>query len=82
MTITATVENNQIALPPGVDLPDGTVVEIVLPADREATLVGERTVRLPTFKGDGLQPGVDLADSRSLRELLGTTLSGVPAGLW
>jgi hypothetical protein len=27
-------------------------------------------VRLPTFKGDGLQPGVDLDDSCSLRSIL------------
>jgi hypothetical protein len=30
----------------------------------------ERTVELPTFRGGGLQPGVDLDDSAALLELM------------
>ena len=36
MSITATVENDSIKLPPGVHVPDGTKVEIVLQGDTAA----------------------------------------------
>ena len=70
MTFSAKVHDNHVALPPGLRLPDGTDVEIVLPEKYEpnACIVG--SVQLPTFKGDGLQPGIDLDDSRSLRNTL------------
>ena len=32
--------------------------------------VKRRRVRIPTFKGEGLQPGVDLDDSAALEDLL------------
>jgi len=32
MSITATVENDTIKLPPGVHVPDGTLVEVSVPA--------------------------------------------------
>ena len=31
---------------------------------------GRPTIALPTFRGDGLQPGIDLDDSASLLDLL------------
>lgn len=31
---------------------------------------GSKEFRLPTFKGDGLQPGVDLDDSAALYDLM------------
>lgn len=73
MTITATVHQGRIALPPGVALPDGTRVEIVVPSPRTEAEAARGSVRLPTFRGDGLQPGVNLDDSRELRRLLDET---------
>ena len=70
MRITAKVHDNRIALPPEIRLPDGTEVEIVLPPEHEQALRVVGAVRLPTFRGDGLQPGVDLDNSRSLRSML------------
>jgi hypothetical protein len=70
MTFSAKVHDNRIALPPEIRLPDGTDVEIVLPTEHEQALRVVGAVRLPTFKGDGLQPGVDLGDSRSLGSIL------------
>jgi hypothetical protein len=37
-SITATVKNGEIVLPPGVDLPDGTVVRIELVKEQKATI--------------------------------------------
>jgi hypothetical protein len=71
MSITATVHNGIVALPPGLNVPDGTEVEIVLPTNgaHGATPAGG-PVRLPTFNGGGLLPGVNLDDGRSYRSRL------------
>ena len=37
---------------------------------RQAAPPPRRAVMLPSFEGEGLQPGVDLADSASLLELM------------
>lgn len=37
---------------------------------RKAEIGKRQPVRLPTFKGEGLQPGVDLNDSAALLELM------------
>ena len=37
---------------------------------RKAEARERQPVRLPTFKGEGLQPGVDLNDSAALLELM------------
>jgi hypothetical protein len=46
MSITATVENDTIKLPPGVHVPDGTEVKVLLPAEtvspEEKTTLYER----------------------------------------
>ena len=70
MSITATVRHGRVSLPADLNIPDGTEVEIVIPPT--ALRNGARTypVRLPVFKGDGLQPGVNLDDSRATRQLL------------
>lgn len=70
MTFSAKVHDNRIELPPDVHLPDGTQVEIMLSVEFESNSPANRAVHLPTFKGDGLVPGVNLDDSRSLRALL------------
>lgn len=41
MSITATVENDTIKLPPGVHVPDGTAVEINLPEPLETQTAGK-----------------------------------------
>jgi hypothetical protein len=54
-----------------------TLTAVIEDALRQA-LAGRRqsgtdkrsSVRLPTFRGDGLQPGVDLDDSAALLELM------------
>lgn len=69
MSITATVQKGCVHLPPGLNLPDGTEVEIVVhPALRQNGAA--QPVRLPTFNGGGLQPGVNLDDSRATRQRL------------
>jgi len=70
MSITAKIQNGTVVLPPHLKLPDGTEVEIIIPtnAPRNGTSAGP--VQLPVFKGGGLQPGVNLDDSRALRRLL------------
>ena len=70
MTFSAKVHDNRIELPPDIQLPDGTQVEIVLSMEVESNSPANFVVHLPTFKGDGLMPGVNLDDSRSLRSLL------------
>ncbi len=69
MTISLRVEHGAVVFPEGICPPDGTVVQIVLPAERSPQ---QRTqpFRLRTFKGDGLLPGVTLADTASLWSVL------------
>ena len=71
MSITAPVLRGTVTLPPELNLADGTQVEIVIPTHSRSN--GARvtsSVRLPAFNGGGLQPGVNLDDSRALRRLL------------
>ena len=51
-----------------------TLTEVIEDALRESlarrrATAGRARVKLPTFKGDGLQPGVDLNDSAALLDL-------------
>lgn len=68
MSITAKIHHGSVTLPPELNLPDGTEVEIVIPELRKGARPGP--VKLPTFNGGGLQPGVNLNDSREMRQLL------------
>ena len=67
MSITAKVEKGVVTLPPHLHLPDGTEVEIVVlqPASTRGY-----TGKFPTFKGGGVQPGVDLDNSREIRRMM------------
>lgn len=52
-----------------------TLTAVIEDAVREALArrradVARPRVTLPTFKGQGLQPGVDLADAAALREVM------------
>ena len=52
-----------------------TLTAVIEDALREAIArkragVSRKRVTLPTFKGQGLQPGVDLNDSAALRDLM------------
>ena len=52
MSITATVENDTIKLPDGVLVPDGTKVEIMLPAEgAEAKDAGDALAWMTEFAG-------------------------------
>ncbi len=70
MSITAKVHRGSVTLPPHLEVPDGTEVEIVIPS--AAVIDGKRVrpIRLPVFTGDGLQPDVNLNDSRAVRRIL------------
>jgi hypothetical protein len=70
MSITVKVRNGSVTLPPDLNIPDGTEVEIVVPAAALRDGTRAHPVRLPTFNGDGLQPGVNLDDSRATRRSL------------
>ena len=70
MSITAKVRDGSVRLPPDLKIPDGTEVEIVVPNSALRNRQGAEPLRLPTFDGGGLQPGVNLNDSRALRRLL------------
>ncbi len=52
-----------------------TLTAVIEDALRQALVNSNRTkkstpVKLPTFRGDGLQPGVDLDDTASLLDLM------------
>lgn len=49
---------------------DGALREVLA---RQVGPTEKKGVKLPTFKGKGLQPGVDLDDSASLVELMDRT---------
>jgi hypothetical protein len=70
MSITAKVRHGSVTLPPDLNIPDGTEVEIVVPATALRDGTRAYPVRLPGFNGGGLQPGVNLDDSRATRRLL------------
>lgn len=64
MKFVATVFGNRIELPTDLQLPDGTEVEITLSVKSEKPVNPNRPIHLPTFRGDGLQPGIDLTKFR------------------
>lgn len=70
MSITAKIYHGSVTLPPDLNIPDGTEVEIVFPATAPRNGAHARPVRLPVFNGGGLQPGVNLDDSRATRRWL------------
>jgi len=70
MSITAKIHHGSVTLPPELKIPDGTEVEIVIPTTAPRNGTPARPVRLPVFNGGGLQPGVNLDDSRATRQLL------------
>ena len=51
-----------------------TLTAVIEDALRRALTPGDQSARevleLPTFRGDGLQPGVDLDDTASLQDLM------------
>jgi hypothetical protein len=70
MSITAKIHRGSVTLPPDLNIPDGTEVEIVIPQAALPKGTCAHPVRLPVFNGGGLQPGVNLDDSRAIRQLL------------
>jgi hypothetical protein len=68
MNITATVHQGRITPPDELGIADGTEVQVILP--KPAAPLATASVTLPSFKGDGLQPGVDLEDRAQVRGLL------------
>lgn len=70
MSIIATVQNGYVRLPKDLDLPDGTEMEIVVHESAVNVASQAGPVRLPTFGNGGLQPGINLDNSRDLRRLL------------
>ena len=69
MSITAKVHNGGIILPPTLRLLDGTDVEIIVPTVDSLPGSPRRPIRLPTFNGGGLVPGIDLEDPQALRRV-------------
>jgi hypothetical protein len=70
MSITGKIHHGSVILPPDLKIPDGTEVEIIIPAATLRTGSQTSPVHLPVFGGGGLQPGVNLDDSRATRRLL------------
>jgi hypothetical protein len=70
MNITAKVHRGSVTLPPHLEVPDGTEVEIVIPNATVTDSKRVRPIRLPVFNGDGLQSDVNLNDSRAVRRIL------------
>jgi hypothetical protein len=70
MSITAKVHRGSVTLPPHLEVPDGTEVEIVIPNATVTDSKRVRPIRLPVFNGDGLQSDVNLNDSRAVRRIL------------
>jgi hypothetical protein len=70
VSITAKVFHGSVLLPPDLNLPDGTEVEVIIPANAPCDSAHAHPVRLPAFNGGGLQPGVNLDDSRAIRRVL------------
>jgi hypothetical protein len=70
MSITAKVHRGSVTLPPHLEVPDGTEVEIVIPNATVTDSKRVRPIRLPVFNGDGIQSDVNLNDSRAVRRIL------------
>jgi hypothetical protein len=66
MSITAKIHHGSVTLPPDLNIPDGMEVEIVIPARTLRNGTRGHPVCLPVFNGGGLQPGVNLDDSRAI----------------
>lgn len=69
MTLKLKVIHGHIEIPAGVSLPEGTELEAVVLQTTPAEKKGSR-VELPTFKGTGVCPGVDLHDNAAIRRIL------------
>jgi hypothetical protein len=69
MSVTAKVQGGRIILPPALNLPDGTEVEIIFPTVDSRDGLSRGVVRLPTFNGGGVAPGIDLEDPQAIRRL-------------
>jgi hypothetical protein len=67
MSITATIHHGSVTLPPDLKIPDGTEVEIVIPATALRDVTDGRPAHFPVFDGGGLQPGVNRSERLSKR---------------
>ena len=63
----------QAALDRGISLNELVVTALRLELNRVAKPSGKKKIILPTFRGRGLQPGVDLDDSASLEDIMNET---------
>jgi hypothetical protein len=72
MQVTLTLADDLVGQLQNLPNPDLFVSETVKAAllRNRARPQHQRRIRLPTFRGDGLQPGVHLNDGRQLRELM------------
>jgi len=69
MSIRLRIYDDNIALPKGVHFPDGTMVEIFVVTE-DSTNETKPQLSFPTFRGDGLMPGVDLEDKNAIGAIL------------
>jgi hypothetical protein len=60
----------QVALDRGVSLNELVVTALRLELYRIAEPHRKKKIRLPTFRGRGLRPGIDLDDSASLEDIM------------
>jgi hypothetical protein len=72
MQVTLTLSEDLVGQLQNLPNPDLFVSETVKAAllRHRARPLHQCRIRLPTFLGDGLQPGVNLNDGRQLRELM------------
>jgi hypothetical protein len=70
MRTTVRLDPDLIARAKEVAAETGTTVTAVIEEALRARLEKKRVVRIPTFHGTGLQPGVDLNNSAALLELM------------
>ena len=70
MSITVKIKNGSATLPSDLKIPDGTEVEIIIPAHARTSGQERPDVRLPVFDGGGTQPGVSLEDTVAVRRVL------------
>jgi hypothetical protein len=60
----------QVALDRGISLNELVVTALRLELYRSAEAPRKKKITLPTFRGRGLRPGVDLDDSASLEDIM------------
>jgi hypothetical protein len=60
----------QVALDRGISLNELVVTALRLELYRSAEAPRKEKITLPTFRGRGLRPGVDLDDSGSLEDIM------------